>query len=144
MEQNDIASFQIDKNIVVGVVEKAIKTSVIAQLTAGQDVLVDKMADWIINTRCDENGNTHTGYDAKDRNKYTMVEAIFQQQLKDFAKAAVAEWIETNRADIKAKFYKAMQKSNVAEAFIGAMVKNITDSYSTKVEIKFTKNDPRY
>lgn len=144
MEANDIASFQIDKNIVVGVVEKAIKSAVVAQLTAGQDVLVSKMADWIINTRCDESGNTHTGYDAKDRNKYTMVEAIFQQQLKEFSKAAVAEWIETNKADIKAKFYKAMQKSNVAEAFVGAMVKNITSSYDTKVEIKFVKNEPRY
>lgn len=143
MEAKDIASFQIDKSIVEGVVNKAIQTAVISQLTASQDILVAKIADWLVNSKCDEEGRVRTGYDS-DKNKFTIVEVLFSQQLKEFSKAAIAEWIESNKMEIKKKFHEAMKKSNVADAFVGSMIANITDAYSTKVEVKFEKRQKSY
>ena len=141
MEQKDIASFQIDKSIVEGVVAKAIKTAVVAQLSQGQDILIDKIASYIINEKVNANGVRIEGYRSDEENKFTVIQVLFSQQLKEFAKQAVAEWIEKNKPEIKKKIQEAMKKSNMEEAFIGAMLQNITSSYSTTVNVNFRKND---
>ena len=140
---NGNVSLSISKELVNPIIQAKINEAVVSAL-GGQDELIRKSVDAIMNTKVNDQGKV-SSYSSD--NKYTMLEIIAKNKIEDALRKAVDSMLETNKDVLKDAMIKYLQTKKGVEAFVSSMLANAVNLKDAKMSVVFGEKEipkPRY
>jgi hypothetical protein len=135
---NPIATVQIDKATVEGIVERQIQAAIVRELDGTKDLLFERIVKDLINSRVNDRGEI-----TKDSwNKTTLIEFLCREKIKQAASVALDRYFANQAPQIEAAMEKELlkQKKIFAKAAVDAMVKSVKSHYKYNFKIEVDEN----
>ena len=134
----------LDLNVDDNYLAECVKQTVIMGISEalnGKNEIVSQLVKSVLETKVDRNGNISSyGSD----NRYSLLEVMTQNAIREIAKEEFKKLIEESRPQvskaIRAELEKKETMGNMVAAFLNAIEKQLTSSYSMNVEVEFTKD----
>lgn len=133
----------LDLNIDGDYLEEAVRQTVIAGISEslnGKNEIVSQLVSSVLKTKCKPDG-TISNYERD--NTCTLLEAYVRTTIKKIAREELADIIEESRPEIKKQVRKAIsnaaKQGEIVEAFLNALISDISNAYRTTVDVSFTK-----
>ena len=138
---NETVSLTISKEIVNPIVDAKIKDAIIAAM-GGQDKLIEKVVDQVLNTKVDKNGDSSR---YASENTHNWLDVVVTKQIK----AAVEEQLKSVVADcstqIREELIKQLQSkkgaSKIAEALMACLVGTFANNWTSQFQVSFGKKE---
>lgn len=127
----------ISKEIVAPIVQARIEAAVAEAFTDPKD-LIAKMVGCVLDRKVDHEGK-HDKYDGY--NKYTFIEWLCEDAIRQAANKAVRKWLAENSAKVEATLLRELNKrnKNFAKLIIDGMEKSLESTWTMKVDVNFNK-----
>lgn len=137
--QNEIATINIDKKTIEGIVERQMQAAIVGQLDAVKDTLLAKMVDGLINQKVDSNGN----FSNSSWERTTLLEHLAKNKIKQMAENAINKFFEGHVESIEKAVTKEIvkQQKTIVKAAVCAIQKSMTSDFrwNVKVEVQEPK-----
>lgn len=137
--QNEIATINIDKKTIEGIVERQMQAAIVGQLDAVKDTLLAKMVDGLINQKVDSNGN----FSNSSWEKTTLLEHLAKNKIKQMAENSINKFFEGHVESIEKAVTKEIvkQQKTIVKAAVCAIQKSMTSDFrwNVKVEVQEPK-----
>lgn len=134
----DIATINIDKKTIEGIVHAQMQAAIVGQLEAVKGDLLAKMVDGLLNSRVKDNGEitTDSWY------KTTLLEHLAKNKIKEMAQVAITKFFEGHTAEIEKEVLKQMKKnqSSIVKAAVESVQESFTTNFKWAVKIDVVEN----
>ena len=131
---SDQVDIKISQDLVKPIIEAKIQQAIAEGLNSSNQ-MIEAVASRILTTKVSVDG-TKSRYSSD--NKYTYMEYLSQDIITTAAKAALAEWVETRKKEIKECLYKQMSLKKNANILVQAVMNGLVES--TKCKYRFSMN----
>ena len=113
----------------------------ISESLNGKNEIVSQLVKSVLETKVDKTGKI-SSYSSD--NRYSLLEVMTQNAIREITKEEFKRLIEESRPQIskaiRAELEKKETMGNMVAAFLNAIEKQLTSSYSMNVEVEFTKD----
>lgn len=134
----------LDLNVDDNYLAECVKQTVIMGISEslnGKNEIVSQLVKSVLETKVDKTGKI-SSYSSD--NRYSLLEVMTQNAIREIAKEEFKRLIEESRPQIskaiRAELEKKETMGNMVAAFLNAIEKQLTSSYSMNVEVEFTKD----
>lgn len=135
---NEIATINIDKKMVEGLVERQMQAAIVRELNGTKDLLLERVVNDIIKTKVDSNGRVdERGYS----DSQPLVAYLCKKKIAELAQESVAKFFQNEAPEIEKAVIKELtkQKSAFAKAAVSAMIGAVKSDYRYKFNIEITE-----
>ena len=138
--ENEIISLNVDEQAVKPMIQKAIQAAIASNLGKQEDV-IEIMVALALKQKVNEHGCI--GKYSSD-NKYDFLEAVTNQAIRDAAKEAISEWLDTKKEQLKKAMLKELKKPKrqnaVINAFADAAARAFNCDWNFHCKFDFNRN----
>jgi len=131
---NDIATINIDKKTVEGIVERQMQAAIFSQLHSVRDELLQTTINKILTHKVDSSGRfSNSSY----RDEQTLMEHLVNEQVKAVALEAVKNFFQKEKLSFEAEILKALtkDKSKIAKMAVSAMSETFSQQFAWKFSL---------
>jgi len=128
----------IGKDLIKPIIEAKVQAAIVQAVSSEQDLITRFIAQ-ALETKVGKDGKIN--YHDRD-NKYTMLEYMCIDTLRDCAKQAIRSWIEDNKKEIQKALTAQLKTTKTTSTFAKAILNGLTNSLHSdwrmdvKVELK--------
>lgn len=128
----------IGKDLIEPIIKSKVQAAIIEAVSNEQD-LVTRFIAQTLETKCDKNGKVcYHDYE----NKYTMLEYMCIDTLRDCAKQAIRSWMEDNKKEIRKALTAQLKTTKTTSTFTKAILSGLTTSIKSdwRMDVKVELN----
>ena len=125
MDQVDI---KVSPDLIQGIVERKVQTA-ITEALSNEKCLVERVVTAALEMKVRQDGKV-SRYSSD--NKFTYLEALCNQLIRDAAKTAIKEWAEGRKQELKAEFLRQLQTKKTSKILVRACVDGIVNAVGNK------------
>ncbi|HUV85187.1 MAG TPA: hypothetical protein VMV86_05710 [Methanosarcinales archaeon] len=138
---SEMMSLQLDQNMVKVVLEKQIQSAILANM-GDADKLIEKVVGTALHEKVNRDG-VKSNYSSE--NVHDFLEVLTGKAIREAAKDALKDWLETNKVLVKEAVYKELSKperqETLARAFADEVENAMGCSWNFKCDINFQRNN---
>lgn len=133
---NEIASIQLPKDMVKGIVEQQIKAAIIRELGGESDKIIERIAHMALAQKVDSNGAPQS------YGSTTLIEYLCHKSVREAVQEALKDFLKDNQPKIKEAILKEFKRPEtqkaMAESYVSSLLVSANSgwSFSAKIEVK--------
>lgn len=130
----EIATINIDKKTIEGIVERQMQAAIVSQLDAVKDTLLAKMVDGLINQKVDSNGKfTDSSWE-----KTTLLEHLAKNKIRQMAESAINKFFQGHTESIEKAVTREIskQQKTIVKAAVQSIQKSMTSDFRWNVKVE--------
>lgn len=137
---NSPISLTVEPAVVEGVIAAQVKAAIVAQF-ASAPAIIDKIVHAAITQRVDGRGE----FSSNSYDKQTLIDYLSVKAIKVAVEQAVNDWVEDNRAKIKAAVGAHLKKSQATliKAFMESTEKALSSKFYVECKVAVNASDDR-
>jgi hypothetical protein len=141
MENNDIVSLKVDKELVSKVLNKQIQAAIVAQL-GNERQLIEQAVRIALSEKVNSDGrkDQYSSYNTHD-----FLEVLASKSIREAANAALREWLDANSELVKKAVLAELKKPNrqrsIAAAYADAIENSLKCNWNMSCNISFKEAD---
>ena len=132
----------IGKDLIEPIIKAKVQAAIVQAVSSEQDMVTRFIAQ-ALETKVDKNGKVnYHDYD----NKYTMLEYMCIDTLRECARQAIRRWIDENKSEIQKALTAQLKTTKTTSTFAKAILNGLTNSIKSdwrmnvKVELNSLKD----
>lgn len=126
----------IGKDLIEPIIKAKVQASIVKAVSGEQDMVTRFIAQ-ALEIKVDEDGKVQSN---DYRNKFTLLEYMCIETLRDCARDAIKSWIEDNKGEVRkaliAQLKTTKSTSALAKSIINGLTNCVDSDWRMKVEVK--------
>ncbi len=143
METKSDVTINVSNELIMPIIKEKIKLAMVEALNH-EDQLINKVVETVLYDKVDENGKK-SGYSSD--NKYSYIDVVLRNAIKDEAKIVFKEFIDQYRTKIGLELQKQLQTRKGVVMFtskiLEAVTGNLERDWKLNVHFDFKEHDPQ-
>ena len=127
----EIATINIDKKTIEGIVERQMQAAIVAQLDGTKDILLSRTIDYMLKTKVNSDGK-EASYGGED-----LVTYLCKKRIREIAEVALNKFMETQQPAIEAQLVKELTRNRTqfAKMAVTAMQDTFKNQFKWAVKV---------